>query len=256
MVCVCVCVREREKVCEWSFCILPQSQSTDKTPEVAGGTDLIQKLEANILANTSIERLVWIDAHGYDGFPAFSCLAGAGQTSISSFCCTICHKTKKSHEYLNQLIMDHAYEQARLGHLQLDGFPNFEPVVQELQQHNDDQSQNNGDESYKVTSPIDGALVIKAAIIDQFKNMPDFDEVVSQHNEHYNPDGRVATEVNRESQASPVKKPVMLMAEVVKMEPEDVMTREKLASLVNPPCPCLHAPACANLPRFFKVGTQ
>lgn len=42
--------------------------------QVAAGTSLIRKLQEGFVSQTSLQRLAWVDAHGYDGWPALSVL--------------------------------------------------------------------------------------------------------------------------------------------------------------------------------------
>lgn len=42
--------------------------------KAAGGTDIILKLQDALISGTAVQRLAWVDAHGYDGWPALACL--------------------------------------------------------------------------------------------------------------------------------------------------------------------------------------
>ena len=42
--------------------------------EVAGGTSMLHRLQEALVAGSGIDRLVWVDAFGYDSFPALACL--------------------------------------------------------------------------------------------------------------------------------------------------------------------------------------
>ena len=130
--------------------------------------------------------------------------------------------------------MNHAYEAARNGELDLDGFPCFDAVVSELKtQQPDGQEARDESCSYKVTAAVDGALIIKKAYLGKFQDMPDFDAVVTKHNEAYNPDGKVAEDATSSNQQTSPAKPTACKTKVVTQQVEGDMTSEKLASLPN-----------------------
>ena len=137
-----------------------------------------------------------------------------------------------SYKYLQNLVMNHAYEAARNGELELDGFPCFDTVVSELKTQQADGPEPR-DEGYKVTAAVDGALIIKKAYLSKFQDMPDFDEVVQKHNEAFNPDNKVAEDATADNQQTSPAKPTVVKTEVVTQHLEGDMTREKLASLPN-----------------------
>ncbi len=52
--------------------------------------DLVKKIVANLVQNTSIQRLALLDCHGYDAFPALAAMevalvANHGHQSIASY---------------------------------------------------------------------------------------------------------------------------------------------------------------------------
>ena len=53
-------------------------------PEVAGGTDLIHKVH-NALVPAGVERVVWVDALGYDSWPALACMEATQPKSLSMY---------------------------------------------------------------------------------------------------------------------------------------------------------------------------
>lgn len=51
--------------------------------KAAGGTDIIFKLNANLVP-AGIDRVAWIDAHGYDAWPATACLEANWQHCVGN----------------------------------------------------------------------------------------------------------------------------------------------------------------------------
>ena len=207
------------------------TQSFCPSSKVAGGVDLIQKIEANLLSGTSCQRLVWVDALAYDAWPALSCMT---KKTVPTFCATIAHCTpKKRNDYLQQLIMNSAYEKARSGEVEIDGFPQFAPLIQDMKALETQAAGGDIQAEFKVCTVIQGALVIKQAYMDKFSAMPGFAEKLENHNDLYNQGKLQAADAKVEGE--PAKKEnVGKVTDCILVESLEDMTSEKLASLPNP----------------------
>ena len=211
--------------------VLACTHSFGPSTKVAGGVDLIHKMESHLLTGTSCQRLVWVDALGYDAWPALSCMT---KKSVPTFCATIAHCTpKKKNDYLQQMIMNAAYERARSGELEIDGFPSFGPLVQDMKALDAQAAASDVQGEFKVCAVIQGALVIKQAYVSKFSAMPGFAEKLESHDDLYNKEKLQAADAKVEGE--PLKKEhVGKPAECILVESTEEMTSEKLASLPNP----------------------
>lgn len=125
--------------------------------------------------------------------------------------------------------MNSCYEACRSKRRELDGFPDFAPLVAELK------GLSTGEvpemtESFKVTASLPGgALVIRNQFFEQFNEMPEFEDLVQQHNKKFNPDGLTLAESTAPAphveERSSSKAPVM--------EREGPIKAETIASLAH-----------------------
>lgn len=151
--------------------------------------------------------------------------ASGGQQLL--YCATIAHGEQRHGDTLHHRIVANAYDMARAGTLQIEGFPNFGPVLTELKEQGD-HGRGFEDAAFQVTVPqADGSLVIREQFFKQFEGkVEEFNEVLEEHNNKFNQEGHrltVTENPQESSQAGPQ------MASLV--ESDDPMTPEKLAAL-------------------------
>ena len=169
--------------------------------------------------------------HSVIRWPALSCMT---KKSVPTFCATIAHCTpEKKNDYLQQMIMNAAYERARSGELEIDGAPIFGPVVQDMRALDAQAAASDVQGEFKVCTVIQGTLVIKHAYVSKFSAMPGFAEKLESHDDLYNKEKLQAADARVERE--PLKKEnVGKPAECILVEFTEEMTSEKLASLPNP----------------------
>jgi hypothetical protein len=146
--------------------------------------------------NTILDKLVepaspviFVDLHGYDGYPALACIARGGRT----FACTICHEAESA-QLVADRVSQSVYAAAKEKRLVLPGFPDFDPVVKELELGKDCQQNAAATAAYKVTVPLaDGTLRILDVHLNTFLSNLSFHEdmhrLVQEHNKEFNPTG-------------------------------------------------------------------
>ena len=146
-------------------------------------------------------------------------------------CGTACH-TQHEAQFCSTAISQKAYSMARAGSLRLPGFPNFESVVEEM---------NNAKEvvtpQYEVTVPLgNGCLAIKESLIEYWSKDEhlfgnELADVLKEHNRKYNPKGikRGATSSAGESaENAPAAKRVKVEASVKGVDQEAHITEKHL----------------------------
>ena len=150
-------------------------------------------------------------------------------SSLQTFCATIVHGAQRKADILHERIMSTAYEMARVGTREVEGFPLFGPIVKELQSCTATKQGGVPLDGFQVSVPqVDGTLVIRDQFFTQFENVIDsFEETIAEHNEKFNPEGRRLKD--KEEPEPQVKEEGMQMA--VTVEADDPMTPEKLAAL-------------------------
>lgn len=129
------------------------------------------------------------------------------------------------------------YESCRSKSKDVDGFPDFAPLLAELQTTSPNQSgtlEEQKPDTFKVSvQQASGALVIKECFHKQFGDLPQFQSLLEQHNDAYNPEGLRLSEPSAGSgvkQEDKVQKTVLIT-------PDDPLTAQKVASLPNASLP-------------------
>lgn len=126
-----------------------------------------------------------------------------------------------------------SYEACRNKKVEMEGFPDFAPLVDELKRDSGGKTESSHD-SFKVTSPQPcGALVVKEPFFQQFAEVPEFESIISDHNEKYNPDG--VRLVNEPGPAASPSKPEPTHAVLLKTS--EPLTAKTLVELPNPSGP-------------------
>ena len=92
-------------------------------------------------------------------------------------------------DFLQQRVANKLYEGCRSGSLEVAGFPDYKPLVTALQQSAPDEAQSN----YQVTVKRHDRLLVLSSIAQKFINSDEYghdaNEIISKHNEAFNPDG-------------------------------------------------------------------
>ena len=152
----------------------------------------------------------------------------------ATFCATIAHNDggrSDRGEKLMERISTATYNACRNKVIQLDEFPDFGPLVAEMQRSSNPEDVKQGDpNTFKVTVQQPGGnLVVKEQFFQQFADNTEFEEIVAKHNENYNPEGSRLRETVAAPQRTEPNKTVTVSG--------DPMTPEKLATLPNPSQP-------------------
>ena len=132
---------------------------------------------------------------------------------------------------MNDRIVSSCYHGARNGEIQVEGFPDFDPLLQEMKAQTEEVTQASGD--YKVTACLpSGALVVKPGFFEQFKGQAGFQELVDNHDSRYNKD-----KISLVEQTSSVadKK----LTEMVRKSEDGPIPPERIATLPSPSEPYL-----------------
>ncbi|CAK9058796.1 unnamed protein product [Durusdinium trenchii] len=127
---------------------------------------------------------------------------------------------------MNDRIVSSCYHGARNGEIQVEGFPDFDPLLQEMKAQTQEVTQASGD--YKVTACLpSGALVVKPGFFEQFKGQAGFQELVDNHDSRYNKD-----KISLVEQTSSVadKK----LTEMVRKSEDGPIPPERIATLPSP----------------------
>ena len=134
-------------------------------------------------------------------------------------------------------IVSCCYEACRGGRRELEGFPDFNPLVAELQ----GLSASNGhqvSDSYKVTACLPcGALVIKNQFHEQFQEVPEFEAILADHNSRFNKDN-LSLNDPESSGASPEESNKQVKTTLVATE--EPIKAETISNLAHPPGPYLN----------------
>jgi len=100
---------------------------------------------------------------------------------------TVAHTPHESN-FCASVIANKAFDLARNGHLKLEGFPNFKKAVEDLKNVEPPPQPD-----YSVCIPLNDALVIKEATIDQWMGKSDFETemaaLIKSHNDEFNKKG-------------------------------------------------------------------
>ncbi len=126
-------------------------------------------------------------------------------------------------------IVTSTYNAARNGSLQIENFPDFSPLVEAMRSCNEE-TPATSDYKACVVHPS-GALMLKESLMDQFQDMPGFEEFIKSHNEAYNPEEISAND--RRSASEPEAPQIPASNKTILVESSVEMTPEKLAALPN-----------------------
>lgn len=181
-------------------------------------------------------KLTIIDLHGYDGSTADYTIMRNIMMNGGNCCVTVAHELEVSQvvaDKVGQLVFDSCKSRALI----MSGFPEFDPIVRELQDHHARAAQLDT-ASYKVTMVLpNGVLAILETYIAQWKDHESwgapFKELLDQHNKEFNPEGVLAgshhQEVNQKEEDEPQAKRARTMTTTDHEEVEqDVKTEEEL----------------------------
>jgi hypothetical protein len=162
------------------------------------GLSLVGSVLDSLLPDTHRDGVVLVDLHGYDGFPAMAALERAMRGN-KAFACTICHEPEAAICVADR-IGQTVYGAAKEGKLSVPGFPDFAPVVKELQ---DVRTPTTTATTYQVCNPmVDGTLRILDMHLDLWCEHAVFGdamtEVLQKHNEEFNPTGARGGPANAE----------------------------------------------------------
>lgn len=142
----------------------------------------------------------------------------------------------KKGEQLLQRIMTTTYEKCRAKSISIGPFPDFEPVVNELNSTTADNSlREKALESFKVTTLLPcGSLVVKEQFLKQFQEgdeeIPGFNALIEKHNEKYNVEGIRLRDIES---AQPVQAPPQEDSTCEIIQTEQPLTHEKLNAMGN-----------------------
>ena len=158
----------------------------------------------------------------------------------TTFCATIVLVEKTSEEgqaradradRMLERITAAAYAAARTKTREIEGFPDFSPLVDELKRLSGNEATAKTQE-FKVTSlQPSGALVIKEGFYTQFHEVAEFEALVSSHNATYNAENLRLTDPC----PSP-RKDETAQATIIQT-PDEPLTPEKFAALPDPSLP-------------------
>lgn len=165
------------------------------------GLSLVTTVLDNLLPDPTRDGVLIVDLHGYDGFPSLAALDRA-QKGNKAFACTVCHEPETALCVADR-IGQAVYTAAKEGKLVVPGFPDFAPVVKELQDQVRTPTTNTA--TYHVCNPmVDGTLRILDMHLDLWLPHAVFGEpmveLVEAHNKEFNPTGARGggTEVDEE----------------------------------------------------------
>lgn len=153
----------------------------------------------------------------------------AASSTPTTICGTVVIQEKGSDRSANLVgrISTATYEACRTGRLQLDSFPDVNPLLQEMQRTSGNQNSPSQSFTYKVTSlQADGSLVVKEQFFEQFGEMPEFDEIIQHHNQTYNTEGLRLKETVVNPQKPTVSKAVVVAT-------DEPLTTAKMTALPN-----------------------
>ena len=174
------------------------------------------------------------DTLRFDVSRASAVFFGQGSAKTSTFCATVVlldegksntdedQKKVDRGEKLLQRITTATYNAARNKTREIEGFPDFGPLVAELKALSGQGQLPTS--SFKVTSlQPSGALIVKEPFFAQFQDSSEFHDAVSRHNEAYNPDNIRLTD-----RATNTSKTTIVI------QPDEALTAEKIAALPDP----------------------
>lgn len=151
-----------------------------------------------------------------------------------------------SHDALQQRVATQIYESCRSGKLELQGFPNYAPVVQALREP---QGSDLSEAAYKVCVVKAERLIVLKSLAQRWLDFEgtaeNASEAIKTHNLHFNPDGDFMVDDARPSQVDLILYPRLgarsAPAEVaeppikkIKIETSETCVEADIASLKNP----------------------
>ena len=142
-------------------------------------------------------------------------------------------------EAVLERIMTGTYDACRKGVLAIPGFPDFQPLTDTLKECSNG-TDGTADAEYKVCSVhASGALLLKESMMDQFAEMPGYEEIVADHNERFNSENLVLNDRANSQAANQTVSAPPVTCEVLD---SSVTTAEALAAL--PKACCSQRPNC------------
>ena len=148
-------------------------------------------------------------------------------------------------EAVLERIMTGTYDACRKGVLAIPGFPDFQPLTDTLKECSSGNDGIAADAEYKVCSVhASGALLLKESMMDQFAELPGYDDIVADHNERFNTENLVINDRANSQAASGTVSAPPTTCEVLD---SSVTTAESLAALPKASCsqqPCFWLGSC------------
>lgn len=167
-----------------------------------------------------------------------NCLTAQGQKQPKFLCATILPGDKgPKAEALLQRIVNATYEGCRSKDLELANFPDFEPVLAEMNSlTNENEVKAKAACDFKVTNLMPcGSLVVKEQFFKQFLDiddpLPEFEALIAKHNETYNKDGKRLSDPGESARIEDVEMPQNEVCEVIKGDKP--LNHESVAALPN-----------------------
>ena len=153
---------------------------------------------------------------------------------------------------LMERISTATYDACRSQRLKLEGFPDVQPLLLEMQKTSGagENSPAIDGSSFKVTvQQPGGALVVKEQFFEQFDEVEEFSAIVEQHNKSYNPDN-----IRLKESVVTTPKPEILKTQLVSSD--EPLTGASLTSLPNVwlpqsdcACVCVHCSLLSSSPK-------
>lgn len=112
-------------------------------------------------------------------------------TDTTTLCATIVPGDadgQKGNKIMERIVSS-CYEACRSQQRDLEGFPDFKPLLAELKSMSATGGGAEACDTFAVTTCVpSGALVIRNQFFEQFKELPEFDSLVEDHNKKFNKD--------------------------------------------------------------------
>lgn len=174
-----------------------------------------------------------------------SCVGNLQVSQPSTLCANVVvasgnkHSVAQPADAILERIMTGTYDACRKGVLAIPGFPDFQPLTDTLKECSSG-SDGAAEAEYKVCSVHgSGALLLKESLMDQFAEMPGYEEIVADHNERFNSENLVLNDRANSQVANQTASAAPVACEFLE---STVATAESLAAL--PKACCSQRPNC------------
>jgi hypothetical protein len=199
------------------------------------GHQVVEGIMSGLLKDEK-QKVIMIDLHAYDASTAESIILRNAHHGGGNSCVSLAHEADVAQvmaDKVGQLLFD----QCRAKNIMVPGFPEFDPVVKELQDHHQRQLETSSShQEYKVCKLLaNGVLAVLDTHIKQWTGHSvvgdKFQALLEAHNKEFNPSGLSTTMTKEDADDNPgdvkEEEPPLKKARIMEVD-QDIKTEEEL----------------------------